>query len=117
MGFISYICILKVINMKKKYTEEDIRKAFQAGHERGVFDGNNNYFDAPLDEDEYIESLNPKPIQEKIIPVTYGMIKATCGWNKFCDVTGGNHYEIKEFGHPSDSEIYHVTKKQYEELF
>ena len=103
--------------MEKKYTEEDLRKAFQAGHERGVFDGQGNYFDAPLDEDEYIESLNPKPIQEKTIPITYGLIKAVCGWSRFCDVTNGNHYAINEFGDLPDNEIFHITQKEYDKLF
>jgi len=44
----------------KTYTEQDLRLAFQAGSERGAFIQAGNYFDAPLDEDEYIESLNPK---------------------------------------------------------
>lgn len=38
-----------------KYTEEDLRKAFQAGKERGAFMGTALY---TRDEDEYINSLN-----------------------------------------------------------
>ena len=36
------------------YTEEDIRNAFQAGMTKGI---NRSYFDAPLDEDEYLTKL------------------------------------------------------------
>tara|TARA_R110001592_G_scaffold53419_1_gene163750 strand:- start:1837 stop:2121 length:285 start_codon:yes stop_codon:yes gene_type:complete len=39
-----------------RYTEEDIRKAFQAGMEKGA---HQSYYDAPLDENEFIEKLNP----------------------------------------------------------
>ena len=37
----------------KTYTEQDLRLAFQAGSERGAFIHAGNYFDAPLDEDEF----------------------------------------------------------------
>ena len=49
----------------KTYTEQDLREAFRAGHERGAFDHAGNYFDAPFNENEYIESLNPKQ-EEKL---------------------------------------------------
>lgn len=39
-----------------RYTEEDIRKAFQAGMEKGS--ANSELIDAPLDENEFIEKLN-----------------------------------------------------------
>lgn len=45
----------------KTYTEQDLREAFKAGLEKG---SHQSYFDAPLDEDEYIESLNPKEVYE-----------------------------------------------------
>ena len=40
--------------MKMNYTEKDIRNAFKAGLTKG---NHKSYFDAPLDEDEYIEEL------------------------------------------------------------
>ncbi len=36
-------------------TEEDIRKACRAGMEKGA---HRSYYDAPLDEDEFVEELN-----------------------------------------------------------
>lgn len=95
-----------------KYTKEDLREAFRAGVSLG---SHNSYFDTPLNEDEYIESLNPKEEEERI-PITYGLIKATFGWSRFCDITNGNHYAIAEHGHPEDMEVYYITKSQAKEL-
>ena len=97
------------------YTEEDLREAFKAGSERGAFDQAGSYFDAPLDEDEYIESLKPQPT-EKTIPITYGLIKATCGWSKWCDVTDGNHYAINEWGEFEPGETFYITESQAKQL-
>lgn len=102
--------------MKKKYTEEDLRLAFQAGSERGAFIQSGSYFDAPLDEDEYIESLKPQLKEEKEIPITYGLIKATCGWSRFCDITGGNHYAVNEFGDYEANEVFYITESQAKQL-
>ena len=99
------------------FTLEDIRKAFQAGHERGVFDANHNYFDAPLDEDEYIKSLTEEPQTEEKVTITYSLIKATVGWSRFCDITGFNHYAINEFGEPSPRETFDIVKAEYDKLW
>lgn len=56
-------------------------------------------------------------VVEKTIPVTYAHIKATCGWNEFCDVTGGNHYAINEFGDYEDRHIFNITEEQFKKLF
>jgi hypothetical protein len=101
----------------KTYNEEDLRLAFKAGVEWGVWNAKDNYFDEPLTENEYIESLNPEPKQQEKIPITYGQIKAVCGWSKFCDVTGSNPYAINEGWNPSDTEIIAITKEQYNKLF
>lgn len=82
---------------KKVYTEEDLRQAFKAGLKKGSYD---SYFDEPLDEDEYIQSLNPIE-KEEIINVPYFWIKNNIGWSEFCNITGGNQYAIKEFGEPT----------------
>lgn len=103
--------------LKSSATEESLRLAFKAGVKWGVFIAVGEDFDEPFDENEYIESLNPKVEHEETIPITYGMIKATCGWGKFCDVTGYNHYAIKEFGHPDDSTTYEIKKSEYDKLF
>lgn len=99
----------------KTYTEEDLRLAFQSEMERGAFEQAGNYFDAPLDENEYIESLNA-PKEEKEIPITYGLIKATCGWSKFAEVTDRNVYAIFEFGDYKDNEVFYITESQAEQL-
>ena len=103
--------------LKSSATEESLRLAFKAGVKWGVFMAVGEDFDAPPDEDEYIESLNPPAKEEEVIPVTYGMIKATCGWGKFCDVTGYNPYAIKEFGHPDDRTTYEIKKSEFDKLF
>lgn len=91
------------------YTEEDLRKAFKAGYEQGSLQ-------EAMNEDEYIESLKPQPTEEKTIPITYGLIKATCGWSKWCDVTGGNHYAISGWGDFKDREVFYITESQAKQL-
>jgi hypothetical protein len=81
----------------KLYTEDSLRLAFRAGVLKG---GHGSYYDAPLDEDEYIQSLNPIK-KEEIVEVPYFWIKNNIGWSEFCDITGNNHYAIKEFGEPT----------------
>lgn len=100
----------------KTYTEEDLRLAFQAGVLRGMHDQAGNYFDAPLDENEYIESLNPKIEEGKEIPITYGLIKATCGWSEFAEVTNRNVYAINEFGDYEANEVFYITESQAKQL-
>ncbi len=99
----------------KTFTEEDLRNAFKAGRERGVHEERGNYFDAPLDEDEYIYSLSKVMEEEKTIPVTLGLIKATCGWMKFCDVTGSNHYMLNEWS-VEDTEVFKIKESHAKEL-
>lgn len=98
-----------------KYTEEDLRKAFKNGVLRGMHDQAGNYFDAPLDEEEYIESLNPK-VEENEIPITYGFIKATCGWSRFAEQTDRNVYAISEFGDYQSNEVFYITESQAKQL-
>lgn len=43
---------------------------------------------------DYLESLK---VEEETIPVTIATIKNTCGWSRYCDVTGKNHYMLKEW--------------------
>ena len=83
---------------KKLYTEEDLRQAFKAGWLSGKND--DNYFDKPLDEDEYIQSLNPIE-KEEIIYIPYFWIKNNIGWSKFCDITGGDKNGLELFGEPT----------------
>jgi len=99
-----------------KELEEKLRHAYRAGILQGRHLQAGNYFDAPLDEDEYIESLTPKKVKEELIPITYGFIKNTFGWSRFCDVTNHNHYAINERGEPDLNDTFNVTKEQLDEL-
>ncbi len=102
--------------MKKKL-EKMLREAFQAGMEQGAHLQAGNYFDAPLNEDEYIESLkNVSKEEEDTIPITYGLIKATCGWSSFCDITGNNHYAINGWGDYPSNEVFYVKEGHAKEL-
>lgn len=105
--------------MEREELEKIIRDAFRAGEVRGAFDAHNNYFDSPLDENEYVEDFfNKDKINEedeKYTKITLGMIKATCGWSKFCDVTGGNHYMLNEWT-VDDDELFEVKYKHLKEL-
>lgn len=97
------------------YTEEDLRKAFQAGKERGAFDYAGNYFDAPLDEDEYINSLNKLVIEEEKIPFTYAFLRRKLDWEEFCDLTGIDCYAIRNGFEIKDTEMFNVTESKAKE--
>lgn len=53
---------------------------------------------------------------EETVSITYSLIKNTCGWSKFCDVTDHNHYAINEFGHPNDNQIYEIKLSHAKKL-
>jgi hypothetical protein len=88
------------------YTESDLRLAFKAGKIKGEFP---SFMQGELDEDEYIDSIKPKMIIEKEIPITLGMIKATCGWYRYCEITGSNEWMLREWS-VEDSEIFYTKK-------
>lgn len=67
--------------------------------------------------EEFATTIDDIEAQKTAIPVTYGMIKATCGWSRFCDVTGFNHYSINEWGDYKENEIFSIPKEQFERLF
>ena len=101
--------------MKTKKLKKIIREAFQAGNRYG---SHQSYFDKPDDEDEYIASIFHKEKEEEEeerIPITLASIKAICGWSKYCDITGGNHWMMNEFS-VEDSEIFYVKKSHAKEL-
>lgn len=95
-----------------KYTEEDLRKAFKAGSERGAFDHAGNYFDAPFDEDEYIESLNKSVVEEDKISFTYSFLRRKLDWEQFCDLTGTNEWAKNEGVEFKDTDIYYITESK-----
>lgn len=102
--------------MKKKYTEEDLRKLVDLIDEsyRGVTRDNTN--GSEILEDFLLNGFAEEKVEEKEIPITYGLIKATCGWSRFCDVTGGNHYAINEFGDYEANEVFYITESQAKQL-
>ena len=100
----------------KTYTEEDLREAYR----QGAIDycnshkGLSNFINTEVD--IYIESLSPKIEEEKEIPITYGLIKASCGWGKFAEVTNRNVHAIKEFGDYAINEVFYITESKAKQL-
>jgi len=132
--------------MEKYFTKEDLKNAYEIGSKYG-YDGGivfEEYFndlenvgkemiskelvaeilyengidDSEIDETigYYISKNSPK-VEEEIVPITYGTIKNTCGWSKWCDVTNGNHYVINEWGEYPIDTIFYCTKSQFQKLF
>lgn len=87
------------------YTEKDLRKAFRAGMNKG---GHQSYFDAPLDEDEYIESLNLKQTEEETIPMTYGVLKRIIDWDDLYTIIGVCYYASNEGFVIDDTEVFNI---------
>ncbi|MGL5713273.1 MAG: hypothetical protein ACRCX2_09660 [Paraclostridium sp.] len=98
---------------EKLYTEKDLRKAYTEGWYTRQ---DNSYADITESIDEFIESFNSQSKEEKEIPITYGLIKATCGWSKFAEETNRNVYVIKEFGEYEDREVFYITESQAKKL-
>ena len=97
----------------KTYTEQDLRLAFQAGVKLGR---HNSYFDKPLDEDEYIESLNSKIEEDSTIGFSYEYLKLKLDWDDICAITGLSLYCRNEGFDIENSEIFRIKKsiaKQY----
>lgn len=99
----------------KTYTEEDLRLAFQAGVSRGMYDQGGIYFDAPLDENEYIESLNPK-IEEETVYFSYSFLRRKLDWEQFCDLTGVDYYALKNGYEIKDTEIFNIEESKAKEF-
>jgi hypothetical protein len=57
-----------------------------------------------------------KGVEEKEIPITYGLIKATCGWSEFAKITNRNVYPIKEFGDYEAKEVFYITENEAKKL-
>lgn len=101
--------------MEKLYTEEDLRKAYREGSVDS-FEGITDETAERL-ENDFI-NIFTKPVQEKeeTVPVTFYAIKNKCGWSRYCDVTGGNHYAINEGYDPDDREIFDIEISHAREL-
>lgn len=98
------------------YTEKDLRKLVGLIDDsyRGVTRDNTN--GSEILEDFLLNGFAKEIVEEKTIPITYGLIKATCGWSRFCDVTEGNHYAINEWGEFEIGEIFYITESQAKQL-
>lgn len=83
--------------MEKEEIEEWVEKWFE------------DYFEKKA------KKLEEQKREEEEIPFTLGSIKAICGWGKFCDVTGGNHYMLKEFT-VEGIEVFYVKRKHAKQL-
>lgn len=96
-----------------KYTEEDLRKAFRAGIERGIFLEKDEYapFYIPLDEDDYIEGLNTV-VEEDKISFTYSFLRRKIEWEQFCDLTGIDYYAIANGYQIKDDEVFYITESK-----
>jgi len=92
------------------YSEENLRKAFRAGIDYGRHLQANNYFDKPLDEDEYIDSLKEKKVEDEKISFTYSFLKHKLDWSDICDITGLSYYCKKEGFEIKDNEIFEIEK-------
>ena len=98
----------------KTYTEQDIRKAFQAGNFRGAYLEANEYapFTIPFDEDDYIENLNEKEVEEDKVSFTYSFLRRKLDWMDFCELTGTNEWAKKEGREFKDDEIFYTTESK-----
>lgn len=99
------------------YTEEDLRKAFQAGQRFGAWLGDRSYTnDENIDEEDYINNLNKSVVEEDKISFSYSFLRRKLEWEQFCDLTGVNYYAKNEGYEIKDSEIFEITEskaKQY----
>ncbi len=100
----------------KTYTEEDLRKLVDLIDEsyRGVTRDNTN--GSEILEDFLLNGFAEEKEEEKEIPITYGLIKATCGWSEFAEKTDRNVYAINEFGDYEANEVFYITESQAKQL-
>lgn len=66
----------------------------------------------PLDEDEYIESLNKSVIEEDKISFTYSFLSRKLDWFEFCDLTGTNEWAKNEGVEFNGNDIYYVSESK-----
>lgn len=101
-----------------KYTEEDLRKAFRAGVERGEFLERDEY--APIyivdTEDEYIDSLNVKTVDEDKVCYSYSFLRRKLEWEDFCELTGIDYYATRNGFEIKDTELFYITESKAKEF-
>jgi len=74
-----------------------------------------NFGFEPEDGSEIKFTIDVEEEKEETVPVTLSTIKRKCGWNRYCDVTGGNHYMLNEHS-VEDTEIFQVKVSHANEL-
>ena len=103
----------KIDNEQAKQTHSDLREIL-------VKYNNPEYGDCIIDEISRLFSfpttIEVEPDEEKEIPITYGLIKASCGWSEFAEKTNRNVYAINEFGDYEANEVFYITENQAKQL-
>lgn len=94
--------------------EKQLREAFKAGVNYG--EAQNQYFDKPLNEDEYIESLQVCEDPVKKIDLTFGYLKLKLSWDTICNITGLSYYCQNEGYNINDSEVFSINIDLAKEL-
>ncbi len=98
-----------------KYTEEDLRKAYQAGFNRAnAIEG--YPIEETLTEEEYIDSLNVSVVEEDKVSFTYSFLCRKLDWNSICDLTGIDYYAIRNGFEIKDNEIFYITESKAKEF-
>jgi len=100
----------------KTYTEDDLRRAFQAGKEYGKFIEKDEYapFITELDEDEYIGSLEIEQ-EEETVSFTYSFLRRKLEWSDICELTGVDYYAINNGFEIKDSEVFEIKESKAKE--
>lgn len=94
-----------------KYTELDLRKAYQLGYDRAL--ALEGYpIEDTLTEDEYIDSLKLSVVEEDKISFTYSFLRRKMDWEDFCKLTGTSEWYKSEGGEIKDTDIFYVTESK-----
>lgn len=93
-----------------KYTEQDLRKAFQAGEQYGGLPFSSDKY--VLTEDEYIDSLKSQIKVEEKVCFSYSFLRRKLDWMEFCELTGVNEYARRDGFEIKDHEIFIVTESK-----
>ncbi len=96
----------------KKYTEEDLRKAFRAGGYYSDDVRTNGNYCTELDEDEFINGLKESAVEEDKISFTYAFLRRKLDWEDFCILTGTSVYAKREGYEIKDSEMFYIAESK-----
>ncbi len=100
------IIIIRIITYIHDETENELLNLENFNHIK-------RFLNDDLESIEHLFDL--KEEEEETIPVSYGLIRNSFGWSRFCDVTNGNHYAAKEFN-IEDYETFDVKLSHAKEL-